>query len=336
MVREGTSEKNLNEIAKIVTPANSHRCFFCSDDRSAHDLVHKGHMDEILRMAVRAGIPPITALQMATNNAPYYFRIKRRKGAVAVGYAADLVVFDSLKKFNARMVFKEGKLAAKDGEIIIPCKAKLAPKIENSVNLASTGLEVFRVKARSGKMRVIRIVPGQITTELDTARPTILDGLVESDISRDLLKVSVLERHHASGRFCTGFVRGFGLKKGAIASTVCHDAHNIVVVGTNDRDMLCAVIELVRCKGGFVATCGEKVVDSLPLPVAGLMSNMPAADVASAYTRIEKTLKKLGSAVDDAFLTMSFLSLSVIPKIRITDRGIIDVNGDRIVPLFLK
>jgi len=182
----------------------------------------------------------------------------------------------------------------------------------------------------------MRIIPGQITTELETARPSVSDGLVESDISRDLLKVTVLERHHASGRFCTGFVRGFGLKKGAIASTVCHDAHNIVVVGTNDRDMLCAVIELVRCKGGFVATCGEKVVDSLPLPVAGLMSNMPAADVASAYTRIEKTLKKLGSAVDDAFLTMSFLSLSVIPKIRITDRGIIDVNGDRIVPLFLK
>lgn len=279
MVREGSSEKNLNEIAKIITPANSHRCFFCSDDRSAHDLVNKGHIDEILRMAVRAGIPPITALQMATNNAPYYFRIKRRKGAVAVGYAADLVVFDSLKKFNARMVFKEGKLAAKDGEILIPCKANFAPKVENSVNLARTELEVFRVKAQAGKMRVMRIIPGQITTELETARPSVSDGLVESDISRDLLKVTVLERHHASGRFCTGFVRGFGLKKGAIASTVCHDAHNIVVVGTNDRDMLCAVIELVRCKGGFVATCGEKVVDSLPLPVAGLMSNMPAADV---------------------------------------------------------
>ncbi|MBT3181921.1 MAG: adenine deaminase [Deltaproteobacteria bacterium] len=334
MIREGTTEKNLIDLASIVTPANSHRCFFCSDDRSAHDLIKRGHVDDILRMAVKAGIPPITALQMATNNAPYYFRLKRRKGAVAIGYVADLVVFDDLKNFRAKKVFKDGKLVAKNGKLLAPCTPSHKPPVGNSVHIKKISKNALKISGRNGKVRAIKLVPNQITTLVELIAPKISDGLVVSDIERDLLKVAVIERHHSTGRVGLGLVRGFGIQKGALASTVCHDAHNLIVVGTNDEDMLIAADALKKSGGGFAASSNGKILDVLPLPIAGLMSDKSAPDVAENYDRIERASKKLGSKIENPFLSLSFMSLSVVPRLRITDRGLLDVEEGKIVSLF--
>jgi adenine deaminase len=335
MLRQGTTEKNLDDLAKMVTPANSHRCFFCTDDKSAHDLISEGHIDAILRRAVSLGIPPLTALQMATNNAPYYFRLHRRKGAVAVGYAADLVVFDDLKSFDARMVFKDGSLVAKEGKLIAPCRPTKTPGAGNTIHIKSFSKERFQVRAAGKKARVIDIVPDQIVTRACVIDVKVRDGLAVSDTSRDVLKIAVIERHHATGRIGVGFVRGFALKRGALASTVCHDAHNMIVVGTNDEDMYAAAMALVKSHGGFAIACGGGVVDVLPLPIAGLMSDKGALDVASHYKKINDAAGDLGCACKNPFLALSFLSLSVIPELKIVDRGVLDVAAGKIVPLFI-
>ena len=334
MLREGTTEKNLAELAPLVTPANSHRCFFCSDDRSPIDLVRRGHIDDILRRAVKAGIPPITALQMATNNAPYYFRLPRRTGAVAVGYAADLVVFDSLTRFDARMVFKAGELVAREGRLV----AKLPrsrPKIANTMRVKALPAAALELRTHRMRARVIRVIPGQIVTKAEEVAVRPRGGIVAADVTRDLLKLAVIERHRASGRVGLGLVRGFGLRRGALASTVCHDAHNLICVGTNDDDMLAAAEALVRCGGGFAAAAGGTVVGLLPLPIAGLMSDASAPEVAAGYRAIGRAARGLGAKLDDPFLTLSFLALSVIPELKLTDRGLIDTTAMRFVPLFV-
>lgn len=335
MIREGTTEKNLKEVAKMVTPVNSHRCFFCSDDKSVKDLLTKGHMDDILRIAVRSGISPITALQMATNNAPYYFRLSRRTGAVAVGYIADLVVFDNLRNFNAKMVFKNGKLVAQNGKLIVPCKPKVKPKIENTMHVKRLTNNSFIIKSVGRFARVIKVIPGHIVTDQKIVSVHSKSGFVVADTKRDILKLAVIERHFASGRIGLGLVRGFGLKRGAIASTVCHDSHNLIVVGTSDVDMLVAANILIESGGGFTAVLNGKPIGILPLPVAGLMSDRPAKDVLDSYTDVEKAAKKLGGVLSDPFLQLSFLALSVIPKLRLSDKGLIDAEEFKFVSLFV-
>lgn len=334
MLREGTTEKNLAELAPLVTPANSHRCFFCSDDRSPIDLVKHGHIDDILRRAVRDGIPPITALQMATNNAPYYFRLPRRTGAVAVGYVADLVVFDNLRRFEARMVFKAGELVAREGKLVAELPRRRA-HTANTMKVGKLSVEHLKLRTRRTRARVIRVIPGQIVTKAEEVVVRPRDGIVAADLKRDLLKLAVIERHHASGRVGLGLVRGFGLQRGALASTVCHDSHNLICVGTNDEDMLAAAEALVKCGGGFAATAGGKVVGLLPLPIAGLMSDASAPEVAAAYRIVGQAARELGSKLDDPFLTLSFLALSVIPELKLTDRGLIDTTAMHFVPLFV-
>lgn len=337
MIREGTTEKNLKEIAKIVTPANSHRCFFCSDDRSAHDLVTHGHMDDILRRSVAAGIPPVTALQMATNNAFYYFRIRRRKGAVAVGYVADLVVFDDLRRFNARMVFKDGRLVAKDGKLIVPCRSKAGKGRAGKMRVKDLDVERFRIRSRGqhARVRVIKAVPGQIATGEEIVSLRTPRGVVESDVDRDILKLAVIERHHATGRIGLGFVTGFGLKAGALASTICHDAHNLIVLGTSDEDMYVAARALIRSGGGLAVVAGGKVIEELSLPIAGLMSNRPAVETAAIYDGMGRIAHDLGAKIPDPFQALSFLGLSVVPALKLTDRGLVEVKDRRVVPLFV-
>jgi adenine deaminase len=337
MIREGTTEKNLNEIAKIVTPANSHRCFFCSDDRSAHDLVSDGHMDDILRRAVAARIPPVTALQMATNNAPYYFRIKSRKGAVAVGYAADLVVFDDLRRFNARMVFKDGRLVAKDGQLLVPCRSKAGKVRAGRMRVKGLDATRFRIRSRGAgaRVRVMRASPRQIATGEEIVKMKTPGRIIESDVDRDILKLAVIERHHGTGRVGLGLVRGFGLRAGALASTICHDAHNLIVVGTSDEDMFAAAKALMKSGGGLAAAAGGKVLDVLPLPIAGLMSNNPAEKTASAYDALGEIAHDLGTRIPNPFLALSFMGLSVVPELKLTDRGLVDVRARKIVPLIV-
>lgn len=334
MVREGTTEKNLAELSSIITPSNSHRCFFCSDDRSPMDLVRQGHIDDILRKAVQEGIPPITALQMATSNAPYYFRLTRRTGAVAIGYIADLVVFDNLKNFRARMVFKEGKLVAKDGQMVVPCKSRVLPFAKNTMCVRGLSIERFAMKTKKTRARVISIIPHQISTHSDEVVIKPKRGEVFADVKRDILKLAVVERHHGTGKIGLGLVRGFGLKQGALASTVCHDSHNLIVVGVSDLDMLVAAKALVKCGGGFAVALGGRVLEILPLPIAGLMSTMQAKDVAAIYVKLENTAHSLGSKLENPFLQLSFLALSVVPELKITDRGLIDTCKFEFVPLF--
>lgn len=335
IIREGTTERNLKEVARMVTPANSHRCFFCSDDKSPKDLLKNGHIDDILRKAVKDGIPAITALQMATNNAPYYFRLPTKKGAVAVGYAADLVVFDNLNKFDARMVFKDGILVAKDGQMIAPCKASKTIKPKNTVCLGRIIPEALELWTRKKKARIIDIVPNQIITREKIVNIKNDRGAVFADSSKDILKLAVFERHKFTGRVGVGLVRGFGLRNGALASSVAHDSHNIIAVGTNDEDMLHAVYALAKVGGGFVAVAGGKVRAALELPIAGLMSNENIDKVVSKYETLQKTAKQMGSKLEDPFLQLSFLALPVIPELKLTDKGLVDSRIFRFVPLFL-
>jgi adenine deaminase len=334
MIRDGTMEKNLKDLAKVVTRTNSHRCFFCSDDRSARDLVVKGHVDHILRKAVRYGIPPITALQMATNNAPYYFRLKRRKGAVAIGYQADLVVFSDLKRFKARMVLKNGTVVARDGELIIPCKPKRRPRVKKSIHVKQINPGDLRVKARSRKVHVIEILRRQLITGDRIMNAKVVGDEVVSDPKRDMLKLIVVERHRASGRIGIGFVRGFGFKTGAIASSVAHDSHNIIAVGTTDEDLMTAVKMIEQQGGGFVAVNRGRLMSGLPLPIAGLMTDRPAPAVAKSYQEMQDAARKLGSKIQDPFLQLSFLSLAVIPDLKLTDYGLIDVNQFKKMSMF--
>lgn len=335
IIREGTTEKNLKELAKMVTPANSHRCFFCSDDRSPLDLLKHGHIDDILRKAVKYGIPPVTALQMATNNAPYYFRLPTKKGAVAVGYDADLVVFDDLKRFKPRMVFKNGELVAKNGEMVVSCKPARKIRERNTVNIKRIPSGALELWSKRKKARIIDIIPNQISTKEKIVSIKNEKGLIPPDTKRDILKLAVVERHKATGRIGVGLVHGFGLKKGALASTVAHDSHNIIIVGTNDGDMLCAVEALKKMSGGFVAVAGGKVRAVLELPVAGLMSNEHIEVVVSKYEKLQKAAKQLGSKISDPFLQLSFLALPVIPELKLTDKGLVDVKTFRMVSLFI-
>lgn len=335
MIREGSTEKNLEELIKIITPENSHRCFFCSDDRSARDLIYDGHVDDILRKAVKAGIPPITALQMATNNAPYYFRLANRKGAVAIGYRADLVVFDDLKNFRARMVFKSGKLVAKNGELIAPCKPKKIRKLKTSVHIKNFKPSDLKVRARNSHIRVIQIVPKQIITKEQIFKAKITNGFVETDNKRDILKLIVVERHKKTGNIGVGFVKGFGFKSGAIASSVAHDSHNIIAVGTSDDDLFFAVKEIEKMQGGFAVIENNKVLAKLPLPVAGLMTDLPVKKVANDYDMLQIAARKIGAKIADPFLQLSFLALPVVPELRLTDRGLVDTSTSKYVSLFV-
>lgn len=335
IIREGTTEKNLKDLAEMVTPANSHRCFFCSDDRSPYDLLKHGHIDDVLRKAVKCGISPVTALQMATNNAPYYFRLPTKKGAVAVGYDADLVVFDDLKNFKPRMVFKKGELVSKNGEMVVPCRPAKKIREKNTINVRHIPSESFELWSKRKKAHVIEIIPNQITTKDKVVIVKNERGLILPDTKRDILKLVVVERHKASGRIGVGLVQGFGLKKGALASTVAHDSHNIIIVGTNDEDMLFAVKVLKKIGGGFAAVVDGKVKAVLELPVAGLMSNEHIEVVVSKYEKLQKAAKQLGSKVADPFLQLSFLALPVIQELKLTDKGLVDTKKFRIVPLFI-
>jgi len=334
-IREGTAEKNLQELAKILTPANSHRCFFCSDDISPNDLLELGHIDGILRRAVKFKISPITALQMATNNAPSYYRLPIKKGAVAVGYAADLVVFDNLKKFDVRLVFKDGILVAKDGELVDTCEYRSKIKYQNTIRLGKITPQDLKLWTNKKWARVIGLIPGRIVTEERLLQIKSRKGAVHSDISRDILKLAVFERHKFTGRVGVGFVQGFGLKKGALASTISHDSHNIIVVGTNDEDMLKAVHVLAKTGGGIVAVAGDKIIALLELPIAGLMSNENVKMVVRKYEALQRAGMQMGSKLKDPFLQLSFLSLPVIPKLKLTDKGLVDSDSFKLVPLFI-
>ena len=325
MLREASIARNLRDLLPMVKRYGSERCMFCTDDREPSFIVEEGHINQMVRVAVAEGIAPEDALVMATLNAATYHRLWHL-GAIAPGYQADILVLDDLTSFNPRQVLKRGAE---------PRFVKLAvPEwLRQTVHLASVSASSFHVAAGPRLIRVIRVIPSQLLTGTELVEPTTRDGCVVADPERDLVKIAVLERHHASGRVGLGFATSVGLTRGAFASTVAHYSHNVVMLGVDDADMAACASRLAEIGGGIVIAEGGQVVDELPLPVAGLMSDQPLAFVHERLRSMEQRLARMGVMMSAPFMTLSFLALSVIPELKITDRGLVDVDRVELVPL---
>ncbi|MCF8069075.1 MAG: adenine deaminase [Desulfobacterales bacterium] len=331
MVREGTGAKNLKALLPVINEQTSRRMMWCTDDRHPHDLVELGHIDSIIRDAIKSGIDPVTAIQMATINPAEYFGLKDI-GAIAPGRKADLVVFKDFENFKIEKVFTNGKIVAENGEMLSEIEKPETEPPTPSMNVNIKNIN-FKIKAETDKIRVIELVPDQLVTKQQIEPATIINNHAVSDTSRDILKIAVIERHNNTGNMGKGFVKGIGLKKGAIASSVAHDSHNIIVVGTNDKDMLSAVSKVVEMGGGLAAAIGNDIT-ALPLPIAGLMSTEPVQTVRSQLDKIIKVVHGFGAPLKNPFMILSFLALPVIPEIKITDKGVVDVEQFKIVQLF--
>jgi adenine deaminase len=333
LLREGSTERNLATLVPLVNSHNAMNCSFATDDKLAGDLVSEGHIDHCVRKAIKLGLPPMAALQIATISTARHYRL-RNFGAIAPRYWADFIVFDSLKQLAVRQTYKKGILVAEEGEYLAPQRA-LVPRPRSTMNLRYQAPDDFKVRAkRASKMRVIQIVPNQIITRQILETPRTEAGLVVPDVKRDILKLVVVERHHATGNVGVGFVRGFKLNSGALGSTVAHDAHNVVVVGTSDTDIANAIEELVKMQGGQVAVSGGKVRAELALPIAGLVSDRPLKEVIARIADLNAAARAMGCRLEAPFMTLSFLSLSPIPELKLTDQGLIDAVRMRPTKLF--
>jgi len=332
MIREGTAERNLKDLVPLVNEKNYSRFFFVSDDRHARDLVKEGSIDYIIRKAISLGLDPVTAIKMATINPAEYFRLPRI-GAIAPGYQADIVVLNNLKDVRPLMVFRRGELVAVNGQFIGK-KVKLAGLVRGSINVKLLSPKDFKISAQKNNIHVIETVPRQIITKKRVFPAKIEKGFAISDIKRDILKMVIVERHMASGNVGKGFVKGFGLKKGAIASSVAHDSHNIICAGADDASMYTACVEIIKMGGGLCIADGEKVLGKLPLPIAGLMTDKPLEYVVKELEKLAMIAGKLGCTLDDPFMTLSFLALPVIPELKLTDKGLVDVTKMKIIGLF--
>ncbi|HEX8281069.1 MAG TPA: adenine deaminase, partial [Chthoniobacterales bacterium] len=334
LVREGSTERNLEHIIALVRPENSANCSFATDDKLPGDLVREGHIDHSIRKAIAHGVAPITALQMGTINTARYYRL-RNHGAIAPRFWADFIVLDDLERFAITRVYKKGKLVAQDGEYLA-AKPSHIEQPRSTVNLRYRAGDLEVAGNGAGKIRVIEIVPHQIITNEAQEAPKIVEGKLVSDTARDILKLVVIERHHASGNVGVGFVRGFGLQAGALGSTVAHDAHNVVVVGTNDTDIIAAIEELKEMGGGQVAIADGKVEAALALPIAGLVSDQPLEIVIEKIAALNAAAAKLGCKMDAPFMSLSFLSLSPIPALKLTDQGLVDAVNLKLTSLFVQ
>jgi len=332
MIREGTGAKNLNDLLALVTPANAHRIMWCTDDRHPHELRQEGHIDGMLRSAVQRGLDPLLAIRLATLNPARYFGLEAM-GAIAPGKRADLAVFQDLREFDVVYVFCAGRLVARRGRLSDDILWPAPPAAPSSFALDARRVDL-RIAALGREARVIEIVPGQILTRQQVIPMKIRDGCALADPARDLLKLAVIERHRGTGRTGCGFVRGLGLKRGALASSVAHDAHNVIVAGADDRAMQTALARVCAMGGGMAVAEGDRVLADLPLPIAGLMSEAPLADLARADAALREAARQLGAALPDPFMTLSFMALPVIPELKLTDRGLVDVTRFEIVPLF--
>ena len=332
MIREGSAARNLDDLLPLVKELHPPRVFFVTDDRDPLDLISRGHIDSMVRRAIELGLDPIEAIRLASYNTAQYFRLYNR-GAIAPNCVADLVVLDDLATFAVESVYKDGKLVAQAGELLVDAPSAVFSGMTGTVRIGALSVQDLRIPGKTGQVEVVGIEPGQITTRRLREKASIVEGAIVADPARDLLKLVVIERHHASGRVGLGLVKGFGLRKGAIASSVAHDAHNLVIAGASDDDILMAARSLEEMGGGFVCVVDGEVQASVPLPLGGLVSSLPVAELVQQLRKLDAAAAALGCALEHPCMTLSFLSLSVIPSLKLTDQGLIDVETFTLLPL---
>jgi adenine deaminase len=324
LVREGSTERNLEHIISLVTPHNAANCSFATDDKLAGDLVAEGHIDHSIRKSIKLGVAPVTAIQMGTINTARHYHL-RNYGAIAPRYWADFIVLESLEKFEIKQTYKKGVLVGENGKYMGP-SLPATEQPRSTINLSYRAEQLKLRPDGNKRVKVIEIIPHQIVTRCSLENPRVNGGEIVADPERDILKLVVVERHRATGNVGVGLVRGLGLKRGAIGSTVAHDAHNVVVAGVTDEDIIAAIEALKQMRGGQVAVSDGNVIAALPLPIAGLVSDQPLEKVMTQIADLNKAAHTLGCGLDAPFMTLSFLSLSPIPELKLTDQGLIDAG----------
>ena len=333
MIREGSSEKNLEELLPLVNQGNYHRCMLVVDDRNALDVLKDGDVDAVVRKAIRLGLDPIRAIQMASLNVAEYFRLEGL-GGIAPGYHANMLVIRDLEALDIEQVYYRGRLVAEDGKALFDAALPPNDSMARTMRVKPFAVEGLALKSKATETYpVIEIVPGQIVTRRLDERPSRSNGSIVADPGRDLLKLVVVERHHATGNVGIGLVKGFGLQRGALATSVAHDSHNIVVVGVDDGDIFAAIKEVERNQGGLAVAADGMAQASLPLPIAGLLSPEPLETVAAKIEDLERLARELGCSVHSPFSVLSFLALPVIPELKLTDMGLVDVMAGKLLEL---
>jgi len=333
MVREGSTAKNLETLAPLVQELYHARMSLITDDKHPVELAEEGHIDYLLRRAVDCGIDPVNAIQMVTINPAKYF-MTHKIGAITPGYWADLVVLEDLKDFKVLQVYKKGEVVAENGRMAVDLPTPSIQNLRASMNIDLSRLNDLSIKAESSRVRAIMYEKDQITTGNKVIDVDVVDGFAVANPDSDIAKIAVVERHKATGNIGLGFICDFTIKKGAIASSVAHDSHNLVCIGVNDEDMLAAIRKVTELRGGVAIVVDGKVLATLPLPVGGLMSDRPLDEVAKGMKGLLKAAAETGCTISDPITALSFLSLPVIPSLKLTDQGLADVELFCHVPLF--
>lgn len=331
MIREGSAARDLEALIPVLKTKNTDKCIFVTDDRHPHDL--KSHINGMVRTCVKAGIDPIKAIRIAGLNTAEYFGLKN-VGAIAPGYKADLLLLPDLENFEPELVIKNGKVVAQNGKLLEDYSKELPGATRGSVNVRWIERSAFQIPALGENVKAIEVIPNQLLTKSTDAKIKVVNGLAEANIEEDILKICVIERHRASGNIGRGFIKGFNLKAGAIASTVAHDSHNMVIVGTNDEDMYRAAVRLIKLQGGKVVVKDGEVLSELPLPIAGLISDQEYDFVVKRCDELNNAAASLGCRLNDAFMALAFMALPVIPELKITDKGVFDTNKFEFINIF--
>lgn len=337
MARFGSGTRDVENLIPAMNKDTIRRMMLCTDDRHPDDIAKEGHIDAAVRCLVEGGIEPFDALRMASHNAAIYYNL-RRSGAIAPGYKADLVVFSDLKDFRAEKVFRAGVEVASDGkrspEYEKSSPPSLSMPLRDSVNIKLLEKEDFIIPYKGGEARIIEASAGSIITGMSYEKPKTINGNCVSDVERDLIKIFVIERHTGTGNIGKGFIRGLGLKRGAIGSTVSHDSHNMIIAGVDDDSIFKVAKRLNAIKGGYVIAIRDQIIAELPLPIAGLMSDQSTSTVLSSLAEFEEFFRTEGMPGASPLMTLSFMALPVIPKLKLTDKGLVDVDSFEQVPLF--